>query len=159
LSSLSEIDAWLESISRSDSKKPLARRQVVNVVRPSIDDGRTWSKPRRLPDGILGPELMVRTREQATRFGTRVVTDDIVSVDFKRRPFTATDAAGNTIDAHAVVIATGASANYLGLESEGRFKNYGVSACAVCDVALPRFQASCPSWLSNQLRKTFIAFG
>ncbi|HEY2587112.1 MAG TPA: thioredoxin-disulfide reductase [Tepidisphaeraceae bacterium] len=92
------------------------------------------------PEGILGPELMVRTREQATRFGTRVQTDDIVSVDLKRRPFTATDASGNTIEAQSIVIATGASANYLGLESEHRYKNFGVSACAVCDGALPRFR-------------------
>jgi thioredoxin reductase (NADPH) len=92
------------------------------------------------PEGILGPELMIRSKEQATRFGTRVVTDDIVSVDLKRRPFTATDASGNVVEAHSIVIATGASANYLGLESEHHYKNYGVSACAVCDGALPRFR-------------------
>ena len=92
------------------------------------------------PEGILGPELMIRSREQATRFGTRVVTEDIVSVDLSRRPFVATDGAGQTVEAHAVVIATGASANYLGLDSEHNYKNYGVSACAVCDGALPRFR-------------------
>ena len=92
------------------------------------------------PEGILGPELMIRSREQATRFGTRVVTEDIVSVDLKRRPFTATDSAGKTVEAHSIVISTGASANYLGLESEHNYKNFGVSACAVCDGALPRFR-------------------
>jgi thioredoxin reductase (NADPH) len=92
------------------------------------------------PEGILGPELMIRSREQAMRFGTRVVTDDIVSVDLKRRPFSALDLSGQTIEAHAIVIATGASANYLGLESEHKYKNFGVSACAVCDGALPRFR-------------------
>src|SRR5579859_4844590 len=70
------------------------------------------------PEGILGPELMIRSREQATRFGTRVETDDIVSVDLQRRPFVATDGSGNTIEAHAIVVATGASAKYLGIESE-----------------------------------------
>jgi len=92
------------------------------------------------PEGILGPELMMRSREQAERFGTRIITEDITSVNLKRQPFVLTDSAGNTVEAHALVIATGASANYLGLESEERFKNHGVSACAVCDGFLPRFR-------------------
>ena len=92
------------------------------------------------PEGILGPELMVRSKTQAERFGTRVVTEDIEDVDLSQRPFTLKDSAGNTIKAHTIVIATGASANYLGLESETRYKNFGVSACAVCDGALPRFR-------------------
>lgn len=92
------------------------------------------------PDGILGPELMVRSRQQAERFGTRIVTEDIVAVDLKNRPFVLTDSTGQTIEAHAVVVATGASANYLGLDSENHYKNFGVSACAVCDGALPRFR-------------------
>jgi thioredoxin reductase (NADPH) len=92
------------------------------------------------PEGIGGPELMMKMKEQAERFKTRVVTEDIVSVDFSRRPFILKDTAGAQVEAHAVVVATGASANYLGLESEGVFKNRGVSACAVCDGALPRFR-------------------
>jgi thioredoxin reductase (NADPH) len=92
------------------------------------------------PKGILGPELMEAMREQALRFGASVVTEDIESVDLSHRPFTAKDSAGNTIQAQAIVIATGASANYLGLESENKYKNFGVSACAVCDGALPRFR-------------------
>src|SRR5205807_3819329 len=92
------------------------------------------------PDGILGPELMVRSRQQGERFGTRIVTEDIVAVDLKRRPIVLADSLGQTIEAHAVVIATGASANYLGLDSENFYKNHGVSACAVCDGALPRFR-------------------
>ncbi len=92
------------------------------------------------PKGILGPELMMAMREQSERFGTRIVTEDIVDVDFSQRPFKLKDSAGETIEAHTVVIATGASANYIGLESESRFKNNGVSACAVCDGALPRFR-------------------
>jgi thioredoxin reductase (NADPH) len=92
------------------------------------------------PEGILGPELMVRSREQAERFGTRIITEDVVSVDLKRRPFLVTDGAGQSIEADALVISTGASANYLGLDSEHYYKNHGVSACAVCDGALPRFR-------------------
>jgi len=92
------------------------------------------------PTGISGPDLMEAMREQAIRFGARVVTEDIVDVDLSRRPFTLKDSAGASVQAHALVIATGASANYLGLESESRFKNSGVSACAVCDGALPRFR-------------------
>lgn len=92
------------------------------------------------PKGISGPDLMEAMREQAIRFGARVVTEDILDVDLSRRPFVVKDSAGASTEAHALVIATGASANYLGLESENRFKNFGVSACAVCDGALPRFR-------------------
>ena len=66
----------------------------------------------------------------------------IVSADLSKRPFVLTDSAGATIEAEAVVIASGATANYLGLPSEEKFMNYGVSACAVCDGALPRFRPS-----------------
>src|SRR4051812_3891976 len=92
------------------------------------------------PDGVLGPDLMLKMREQATRFGTRIITEDIVDIDLKRRPFVMKDSAGMTVEAQAVVVATGASANYLGLASEEQYKNRGVSACAVCDGALPRFR-------------------
>ncbi|HZL36924.1 MAG TPA: thioredoxin-disulfide reductase [Tepidisphaeraceae bacterium] len=92
------------------------------------------------PDGIMGPELMLKMREQATRFGTRIVTEDIAEVDLSRRPFVMKDSYGELVEAEALIIATGASANYLGLASEEQYKNHGVSACAVCDGALPRFR-------------------
>jgi thioredoxin reductase (NADPH) len=92
------------------------------------------------PEGVLGPELMVRMRDQAERYGTRIITEDIVSVDLKQRPFILTDSSGATVRAHSLIISTGASANYLGLASENKYKNAGVSACAVCDGALPRFR-------------------
>src|SRR5215510_11428964 len=90
--------------------------------------------------GINGPELMELMRRQAVNFGTRIITDDIVSVDFATHPFKLRSLEGQTVETAAVIIATGARANYLGLPSEDRFKNNGVSACAVCDGALPRFR-------------------
>ena len=91
-------------------------------------------------EGVTGPELMELMRQQAVNFGTRVITDDIQEVDFSNNPFTLIRAGGGEIRAKSVIVATGASANWLGLESEERFKNRGVSACAVCDGALPRFR-------------------
>ncbi len=90
--------------------------------------------------GINGPELMALCRQQAKNFGTRVESKDVVKVDFSKKPFTITTHDGETTQAHTVIIATGARANYLGMPSEDKFKNRGVSACAVCDGALPRFR-------------------
>ncbi|MBS0263954.1 MAG: thioredoxin-disulfide reductase [Planctomycetes bacterium] len=90
--------------------------------------------------GVSGPELMELMRQQALNFGTRILTDDVVKVDFSKHPFQLTTLEGKVIEALAVIVATGARANYLGLPSEDRFKNQGVSACAVCDGALPRFR-------------------
>jgi thioredoxin reductase (NADPH) len=87
-----------------------------------------------------GPEMMEFMRQQALNFGTRVVTDDIIKVDFGRRPFVLRALEGQTIETQAVIVASGARANYLGLPSESQYKNNGVSACAVCDGALPRFR-------------------
>jgi thioredoxin reductase (NADPH) len=90
--------------------------------------------------GVTGPELMELMRQQARNFGTRILTDDVVSVDMSKRPFVLKTLDGQTVETHSLIIATGARANYLGLESEDKFKNRGVSACAVCDGALPRFR-------------------
>jgi thioredoxin reductase (NADPH) len=84
------------------------------------------------PEGILGPELMARFREQAERFGSRIIDVDVERVDFSRRPFRAW-ARGTEYTADAVIVATGASALWLGLESETRLRGRGVSACATCD--------------------------
>lgn len=88
----------------------------------------------------FGPEQMEFMRQQAVNFGTRIVTDDIVSVDLSRRPFRLQSLEGQAVTTQAVIIATGARANYLGLPSEDLYKNRGVSACAVCDGALPIFR-------------------
>jgi thioredoxin reductase (NADPH) len=84
------------------------------------------------PEGILGPELMAKFREQAERFGTRIVDVDVERVDLSERPFRAW-ARGIEYRADAVIVATGASALWLGLESETRLRGRGVSACATCD--------------------------
>jgi len=84
------------------------------------------------PEGILGPELMAKFREQAERFGTRIHDVDVERVDLSQRPFRAW-ARGIEYRADAVIVATGASALWLGLESETRLRGRGVSACATCD--------------------------
>src|SRR5262245_41918815 len=87
-----------------------------------------------------GPEMMQWARQQAVNFGTRIISDDIVRVDFSKRPFTLFSREEQTAQALSIIVATGARANYLGLPSEDRYKNFGVSACAVGDGALPRFR-------------------
>ncbi len=82
--------------------------------------------------GVQGPELMERMKKHAERFNTEIINDYITSVDFSKKPFTLNGAA-TTYTADAVIIATGASARYLGLDSEEAFKGKGVSACATCD--------------------------
>ncbi len=92
--------------------------------------------------GVQGPELMQRFQQHAERFQTEIVFDHINSVDFSRRPFTLTgDSAVYTAD--AVILATGASAQYLGLPSEESFMGRGVSACATCDGFFYREQEVC----------------
>jgi thioredoxin reductase (NADPH) len=93
-------------------------------------------------DGVLGPELMERFRKHAERFDTTIVTDHIQRVDFSRRPFALTGDPGEyTCD--ALMIATGASAKYLGLQSEQNFMGRGVSACATCEGFFHRGKEVC----------------
>lgn len=86
------------------------------------------------PAGISGPKMMEDFRAQAERFGTVFISGVVTAVDFSRRPFTVTvDNGAATVEASAVIVATGASARYLGLPDEERFRGMGVSACATCD--------------------------
>ena len=86
------------------------------------------------PEGVTGPKLMEDIRTQALRFGLRTVGGEVTEVDFSKRPFTVKVNGGSTvITADTAIIATGASARYLGLPDEERFKGMGVSACATCD--------------------------
>jgi thioredoxin reductase (NADPH) len=94
------------------------------------------------PEGIDGQELMKRMKDQAVRFGTRTLMEDVASVDLSQRPFVLRPTWSPEVRAHAVILATGARANWLGLENETRLAQSGggVSACAVCDGALPAFR-------------------
>ncbi len=85
------------------------------------------------PDGIQGPEMMELLERQASRFGTEILPETAESVQLDRRPFVVRTDFGNTFTTKTLIIATGASANYLGLESETALRGRGVSACATCD--------------------------
>jgi thioredoxin reductase (NADPH) len=117
------------------ARSALSEERYNNLAH--LYEGRAAHKGKR---AAFGPEQMEFARQQAVNFGTRVVTDDIVSVDLKTHPFRLTSLEGQTIQSLTIILATGARANYLGLPSEERYKNNGVSACAVCDGALPRFR-------------------
>ncbi len=84
------------------------------------------------PDGIMGPDLMAGMRKQAENVGARVVDRNVTKVDFSTKPFKI-DVEGTEYLADSVIVATGASARWLGISSEERFKGKGVSSCAVCD--------------------------
>jgi thioredoxin reductase (NADPH) len=94
------------------------------------------------PEGVTGPEMMQLFQKQAERFGTRILSRDVTHCDFSERPFTLTLNDGSTLKAASVILATGATANWLGLDNELRLATSGggVSACAVCDGALPLFR-------------------
>jgi thioredoxin reductase (NADPH) len=83
-------------------------------------------------EGILGPPMMEKFEEQARRFGTEMIPEDVISVDFHKRPFKVITDSGEYY-ARAIIISTGASAKWLGLPSEQRLQGRGVSACATCD--------------------------
>ena len=85
------------------------------------------------PEAISGPELMSRMRKQAENLGVEIVDDKIVEVDFKKRPFICSSENHHQFCGETVIICTGASARWLGLESEKKFRGFGVSGCATCD--------------------------
>jgi thioredoxin reductase (NADPH) len=116
-------------------------------LRPLVIEGFNWGGQLMItsdvenypgyPDGVMGPEMMAEFRRQAERFGAEFLTDDVTRVDFSERPF------GIWVDkdefrARAVIVATGASARWLGIPGEQQFQGRGVSACATCDGAFFR---------------------
>jgi thioredoxin reductase (NADPH) len=122
---------------------------VHDFVKSAVDPSRHWNLPEppdHKKDGqfhyaVQGLELMELMKQQALNFETRIIEDDIVDIDISSKPFKVIPAKGEPIETHSIIIATGARANYLGLPSEEKYKNKGVSACAVCDGALPTFHA------------------
>ncbi len=122
---------------------------VRAFIDSAVDSDRHWNLPP-VPSGhtrdgrphyaVQGVELMELMKQQAINFGTRIVSDDIVDVDFSRAPLKVIPGNGHPIEANTVIIATGARANWLGLPSEDKYKNRGVSACAVCDGAIPIYR-------------------
>jgi len=116
--------------------------RLTEYLHSAIPSSRLAMLPPHEPEEqcVTGPEIVELIRAQAVHFGTRVVTSDVVDVDFSGTPLKLTDSAGKIYETKTVIIATGASARYLGLPSEERFKNRGLSACAVCDGGLPRFR-------------------
>jgi len=116
-------------------------------LRPLVIEGFQWggqlmitSDVENYPgyaDGVLGPEMMADFRRQAERFGAEFVTDDVTRVDFSERPFQVF-VGDDEYRAEAVIVATGATARQIGLDSERRLQGRGVSYCAVCDAAFFR---------------------
>jgi thioredoxin reductase (NADPH) len=95
------------------------------------------------PTGVLGPELMDKFRDQSVRFGTRIITETVSKIDLSARPFRywrEMQEDGEPETADTIIIATGASAKRLGLQGEETYWQSGISACAVCDGAVPIFR-------------------
>lgn len=118
---------------------------LSEYLKSAIDQERFLYMAPHQKAGVAGPELVELMRQQALNFGTEVETADVTKIepfsDNAGKPrFRVFASDGNVYESEAVIVATGAKANWLGLESEQRFKNKGVSACAVCDGALPRFR-------------------
>jgi thioredoxin reductase (NADPH) len=113
-------------------------------LRPLVIEGFNWGGQLMItsdvenypgyPQGILGPEMMQEFRRQAERFGTDFVTDDVTRVDFSERPYRVS-VGDDEYQAESVIVATGATARQLGLESERKLQGRGVSYCATCDAA------------------------
>ncbi len=92
------------------------------------------------PEGILGPQLMAQMREQAEKHGTRMIMEDIAGTDLKKYPFILVTSSGETYTTETLIVASGATARRLPLGSEKKLWGRGISACAVCDGALPAFR-------------------
>ena len=123
---------------------------VRAFIESAVAKDRQWNlppAPDHKKDGVLhyavqGVELMELMKQQALNFDTRVIGDDVVDIEVSGDGFRVISASNEPVEAHTVIVATGARANYLGLPSEEEYKNKGVSACAVCDGALPIYRGT-----------------
>ncbi len=115
---------------------------LKSFIESAIDTEQQYMLPpvHEEAHAVTGPELMNLMRQQARNFGTRIITDDVTSTDFSSDVFKIETLDNGTFYCRTLIVASGARANYLGLPSENAYKNRGVSACAVCDGALPRFR-------------------
>ena len=115
------------------------RANISNIVISGIQPGGQLTQTTTIenypgfPDGIDGQELMERMRQQAVNVGSDVRDGNVTSIDLSKRPFIATVDDGTLVEAESVIIATGATAKYLGLDDEKKYAGMGVSACATCD--------------------------
>ncbi len=116
-----------------------ARANLSPVLYEGIEPGGQLTTTTQIenfpgyPEGVDGTQMMADIRRQAERFGTEVRFGTVTRVDFGRRPFRVEVDGGKELEADAVIVSTGASAKYLGLPSEQKFRGMGVSACATCD--------------------------
>ena len=112
-----------------------------DYLQSAIDKDRLFMLPPHSDEGgVTGPELVELQRQQAVNFGTRILSAEIVDLKLDANPYILIDSEGNRHEALTIIIATGARANWLGLPNEELYRNRGISACAVCDGALPRYR-------------------
>ena len=114
-------------------RQPLPYPLRGHSARRTVDNNFRGGKFSGYPEGVSGPTLMDDLRRQALRFGADIKSGSVTEVDFSKRPFEVTVNGADKYYAHTVIIATGASARYLGLPDEQKYMGMGVSACATCD--------------------------